>query len=125
MNYLQAHMVKANSVEPLVIKKRDGEFATASLYDELTAEQKSAVFVAYQLYQAFRFKGTSLSWGAIQFKIDGITDTDTQAEALARTLIHLGLLRFVAHNGQISMYAISAKGVALVEAIATEDHQHA
>uniref|UniRef100_UPI004047B5C8 hypothetical protein n=1 Tax=Rheinheimera sp. TaxID=1869214 RepID=UPI004047B5C8 len=124
MNYLQAHMVKANSATPLVVKMRGNEYTTDKLYNELSAEQKAAMYVAHELYQAFSFSKGSLVWAAIQFQINGITETEAQAKALARKLLHLGLLRWMGHDGNSAMYAISEKGTALVESAPAEERNH-
>ena len=84
MTYLQAHQVKTKSVIPVVIKIRGGEYCTSPLYHELTLEQRTAVFIADNLYQAFRFNSKSLPWAAMQFYIHGITNNETESVALAK-----------------------------------------
>ncbi|WNO60416.1 hypothetical protein [Rheinheimera sp. MMS21-TC3] len=126
MTYLQAHQVKAKSIIPVVIKVRGGEYCTSPLYHELTLEERTAVFVAYELYDAFLFDSTPLSWKSIQFQIHEITVTKQQSEALAKRLLQLGLLRRL--GGDVFgewYYGISEKGRALVEAINIEDRRHA
>lgn len=125
MTYLQAHQVKTKSVIPVVIKIRGGEYCTSPLYHELTLEQRTAVFIADNLYQAFRFNSKSLPWAAMQFYIHGITNNETESVALAKELVQLGLLRRVGGNDFGCMYAISEKGIALVAAVNHEDRQHA
>lgn len=126
MTYLQAHQAKSRSAIPVIIKVRGGEYCTSPLYNDLTLEQRTAVFVAYNLYDAFRFGSEPLSWKSMQFQIHDITVTKQQSDALAKQLLQLGLLRRL--GGDVFgewYYGISEKGRALVEAINEEDRQYA
>lgn len=115
MNLAQAVMVKQNSTTPLVVKLRGSEYATDQLINVLTDQQKAAMHVAHELYSAFRFSKKPLTWGAIQFHIHGVTESHIQALQLAEQLRQLGLLRWMGCDGEYGMYAISDKGLALVE----------